>query len=82
MARGEKRRKRASVRVRIEVGEIGSSVRHDLIDVDLAETCEADDKWADHKIHELAEEAINRATMQTATVFEKPVEEPEEVGSE
>lgn len=77
MARGEK--ERAKVRVEIEVIRYDGYLTRQLIDVGLGETVEPDDVRVDHKIHELAEEAINRATMQTATVFEKPVEEPEEV---
>lgn len=85
MARGEKRRKRASVRVRIEVEEIDSYVRHDLIDVDLAETC---DGWADDvhaMVHQLVTDALERSSNQALAVFPSPTladDEIEEVGSE
>lgn len=71
---------RAVVRVQVQVAEIGSRYsRDELIEVDLHETCPADDVEVDRKIEALGGEAIHRATIQTAAVFVAPVEEPEEV---
>lgn len=72
---------RAAVRVQVHVARIGASyMREELIDVDLRETCPAEDYEVDRKIEALGGEAVHRATIQTASVFPAPVEEPEEVG--
>lgn len=76
---GSSKPERAKVHVEIRITQFDGYLSRELIEVDLVETCPADDIEVDMMIQRLVGDAMHRATNQTATVFEKPVEEAEEV---